>query len=98
MRARAHISCGVAYGQRHLWELEDEHYLAAEADIAGDTAASGIRLVILYNRAEVQLEWACALRELGRTEEAEERVRVAIDALRAADIEAMPRSWKPLTR
>jgi diguanylate cyclase (GGDEF)-like protein len=94
MRARAHISCGVAYGQRHLWELEDEHYLAAEGDIADDATASGIRLVILYNRAEVQLEWACALRELARSVEAEERVQVAIGALRAADIEAMPDSWK----
>ncbi len=94
MRARAHISCGVSYGQRHLWELEDEHYLAAEADIAGDPEASGIRLVILYNRAEVQLEWACALRELGRHEQAEERVKVAIDALQAADVEGTPETWK----
>jgi diguanylate cyclase (GGDEF)-like protein len=93
MRARAHVNCGIVYGQRHLWELEDEHYLAAEAALAGQ-GLEGIGLVILYNRAEVQLEWACALRELGKTEEADQRVRVAIDALREANVDGMPESWR----
>jgi diguanylate cyclase (GGDEF)-like protein len=92
MRARAHVNCGIVYGQRHLWELEDEHYLAAEAALHGEPLAD-VGLVILYNRAEVQLEWACALRELGKTEEARQRVDVAIEALRAADVEPMPDSW-----
>ncbi len=93
MRARAHVNCGIVYGQRHLWELEDEHYLAAEVALHGERLAD-IGLVILYNRAELQLEWACALRELGKTEEAHERLDVAIEALRAADVELMPESWR----
>ncbi len=92
MRARAHVNCGIVYGQRHLWELEDEHYLAAEAALHGE--GRDIGMVILYNRAEVQLDWACALRELGKTEEAHQRVGVAIEALRAAHVELMPESWR----
>ena len=56
-RARAHVNCAIAFGQRDEWELEDEHYIAAENVLAGARAPSRLGWSILYNRAEVQLNW-----------------------------------------
>lgn len=92
-RARAHVNCGVAYGHRNLWELEDEQYRLAEVALSGEELGE-IGLVILFNRAEVQLEWACAQRELGATEEACERARLAAAVMRAADGEGLPDGWR----
>lgn len=93
-RARAHVNCAIAFGQRDEWELEDEHYIAAENVLAGARAPSRLGWSILYNRAEVQLNWTCALRELGDTKEAERRALFAAAAIRAAQASTMPSSWK----
>ncbi|MGO9975720.1 MAG: GGDEF domain-containing protein [Solirubrobacteraceae bacterium] len=93
-RARAHINCAIAYGQRDLWELEDQHYRAAEAVLGGKREESRLWRGIVYNRAEFQLDWTCAMRELGETEAVAHHAAVAAEFLRAAQISAMPASWR----
>ncbi len=93
-RARAHINCAIAYGQRDLWELEDQHYRAAEAVLGGEREESRLWRGIVYNRAEFQLDWTCAMRELGETEAVAHHAAVAADFLRVAQISAMPASWR----
>ena len=72
----AHIECAVACEGRELWELQLAHYEAAEACIDPCEASENRRAVLLYNLAEVQLNWVAALRE--RHDEAEMRERAAL--------------------
>jgi diguanylate cyclase (GGDEF)-like protein len=92
-RASAHIAAGVSYAYRRLWELEDEQYQAAERVLApGEEKFLGA--VVAFNRAELQLRWACALREVG--EEGQLPVHCALGRLAveaAAQVE-MPRTWR----
>ncbi len=62
-RVVAHNRCASAHVQRGLWELADEQYSAAETLLpqCGETRYSA---AIRFNRAEVFLDWACALREI----------------------------------
>lgn len=92
--ARAHINCSIGYGSRDLWELEDEHYRAAEEALDRHGSQGRLRHVLLYNRAELQLNWAIALRELGEVEALRFRARAAAKALAAADVRTMPESWR----
>jgi diguanylate cyclase (GGDEF)-like protein len=90
----AHIECAVACEGRELWELQLAHYDAAEACIDPHEAYENRRAVLLYNRAEVQLNWVAALRE--RRAQAEMRVRaeLARRALDAAQVPFMPEPWR----
>jgi diguanylate cyclase (GGDEF)-like protein len=92
--ARAHINCAIAYGLRDLWELEDEHYRAAEETLTKQGIEGRLRNVLLYNHAEMQLNWAYALRELGDSEALQFRARAAARALAAADVPDMPAAWR----
>jgi diguanylate cyclase (GGDEF)-like protein len=91
---RAHIQCGQAYAQRDLWELEDHHYQAAleiiETNHLGDLAPT----TIAWNRAEAQMNWICALRELRDDEAIAHRAGLAAEALRAAQALALPDTWR----
>lgn len=94
MLARAHINCAIAYGQRDLWELEDEHYRAADKVLSEQRIDGRLRHVIRYNHAEMQLNWACALRELGEADAVQFRARAAARALSAADVPGLPSAWR----
>jgi diguanylate cyclase (GGDEF)-like protein len=92
-RASAHIECAIAYSGRSLWELELEHYRHAEA-LVGDQAEDQLLVpVILYNRAEVELNRVASLRQLDEDELFEEHVHAAAEALVAADVPQMPEAW-----
>jgi diguanylate cyclase (GGDEF)-like protein len=91
--ARAHIHCAIAYGLRDLWEIEDEHYRAAEETLRKQGIEGRLRNVLLYNRAELHLNWTYALRELGDTEALGFRARLAAKHLAAAQVPGMPEDW-----
>ena len=61
-RASAHIAAAVSYGYRRLWELEDEQYQQAE-NVLLPGEEKFLRAVVLFNQAELQMKWACALRD-----------------------------------
>jgi hypothetical protein len=90
----AHVQCCVAAESRDLWELQIRHYDAAERCLDPDEDADGRLAVLLYNRAELQLNWVAALRELGAEEEMRERAAGARDALDQAEHPVMPESWR----
>jgi diguanylate cyclase (GGDEF)-like protein len=92
----AHTACGVAYGDRWLWELGDEQYAAAAAiaDSSRPEGAETVMAAILYNRAEVQVAWGSALRQLGDADAVAERWRTWQAATEAASMTDMPERWR----
>jgi diguanylate cyclase (GGDEF)-like protein len=90
----AHIECAVACEGRELWELQLAHYGAAEACIDPHEASENRRAVLLYNLAEVQLNWVAALRERRAEGEMRERAALARRALEDADVPIMPEAWR----
>lgn len=63
-RGTAYIDCGLAYGQRELWELAEEMYAHASALLP---ACEEPLLVapLAIDRAMVNVHTACCLREMG---------------------------------
>jgi len=92
-RVAGHNRCAIMYGQRHLWELADEQYAAAEALLA-ECEATRHTAALLFNRAEAELDWACVLREIGDLEGVEERCKTGAAALAATSDVPMPASWR----
>lgn len=92
-RASAHIAAAVSYGYRRLWELEDEQYRRAE-DVLIVGEEKFLRTVVLFNRAELQMKWACALREIGELGDLELHCRLGTQAVRAAQQVEMARTWR----
>jgi diguanylate cyclase (GGDEF)-like protein len=92
--ASAHNECARAFGERDLWELELEHYSAAEKAIDGEIGRELVLPTILYNKAEVELNWCAALREIGDERVLAHRSRLAREALERADVPALPDSWR----
>jgi diguanylate cyclase (GGDEF)-like protein len=93
-RASAHNSCAIVYGLRRLWELQDEQYLAAEA-LLPDCQDSPLPSTVLFNRAELQLDWACAMREIGDAEGVAEHCRAGAAVSAAAkQVAGMPDTWR----
>ena len=90
----AHIECAAACEGRELWELQLAHYDAAEARIDPHEASENRRAVLLYNRAEVQLNWVAALRERHAEAEMRGRAELARRALDEADAPIMPIAWR----
>jgi diguanylate cyclase (GGDEF)-like protein len=90
----AHIQCCVSADSRDLWELQLRHYDAAERCIDPDEGAEGRLAVLLYNRAELQLHWVAALRELGDEHEMRQRAALAREALDKTDDPVMPAAWR----
>jgi diguanylate cyclase (GGDEF)-like protein len=92
-RATAHNSCAIVYGQRRLWELEDQQYAAAEG-LLSDCADSPLPSTVLFNRAELQLDWACAMREIGDIGGVEQHCRAgALASAAAKQVVGMPPYW-----
>jgi diguanylate cyclase (GGDEF)-like protein len=93
-RASAHNSCAIVYGLRRLWELQDEQYVAAEA-LLGECQDSPMPSTVLFNRAELHLDWACALREIGDAEGVAEHCQAGAAVSAAAkQVAGMPESWR----
>lgn len=91
--ASAHNTCGLAFGQRRLWELEDFHYAMAEG-LLPQCDGTPLAATVMFNRAELQVNWACALREVGNAGEILERRRAAKEILASATQVDMPLSWR----
>ena len=91
-RASAHIAAAVSYGYRRLWELEDEQYQRAESVLLPGEEKF-LRAVVWFNRAELQMKWACALREIGEPEDLELHCQLGRQAVQAAQQIEMPRTW-----
>lgn len=92
--ASAHNECARAFGERDLWELELEHYGAAEKALEGEIGRELVLPAILYNKAEVELNWCAALREIDDAGVLAHRTRLAREALSEADVPAPPNSWR----
>ncbi len=89
----AHIECASACERRDLWEMQLAHYEAAEACLDAAESDTAALPVLLYNRAEVEVNWVAALRERGHVEGIAERAALARAALDAANVPQMPESW-----
>jgi diguanylate cyclase (GGDEF)-like protein len=95
-RMTAHNECAQAYCDRWLWELADEQFAIALA-LAPDDSPAWMQLVlpaIVYNRAEMQVDWACALVQLRDTEGVAERWRTLADVMTTATNIDMPDQWR----
>jgi diguanylate cyclase (GGDEF)-like protein len=93
-RASAHNSCAIVYGLRRLWELQDQQYVAAEA-LLPECEDSPLPSTVLFNRAELQLDWACAMREIGDAEGIAEHCRAGAAVSAAAkQVVGMPEPWR----
>lgn len=94
-RISAHNSCATAYSERWLWELADEQYAGAMA-LAPSPSAGSIDLVlpaIVYNRAEMQVNWACVHRQLDDRDGLDERWRTWQAIMTVAGTVHMPELW-----
>lgn len=95
-RITAHTACGIALGNRWLFELSHEQYEAALAIGTAERAGSVDFLLapIAFNLAEEQVSWASKLYELGD----ERGVRARRDAWKqvvaAAKAYPMTESWR----
>ncbi|HEV8064685.1 MAG TPA: GGDEF domain-containing protein [Acidimicrobiales bacterium] len=92
-RITAHNRCAIAYGQRHLFELEHEQYSAVEdlLDQCEDVRrVAGLR----FNQAEANLSWACALRHRGTGDAVKDRVAEGMQSLAACESVEMPADWR----
>ena len=90
----AHIECARSLELRDLWELQLAHYEAAEACIDWTHGGEEKLPVLLFNRAEIEVNWVAALRERGESEDLTLRAERARTALDAADIPLMPDIWR----
>lgn len=95
-RISAHNACAQAYGVRWLWELCDDQYAAA-LRLAPDPPAPWARFVlpaIVYNRAEMQVNWACVHRQLGEDHALGLRRQTWETVMSSASASlGMPREW-----
>ncbi len=94
-RISAHNQCAQAYAARWLWELCDEQYAAA-LKLAPDPPAPWARYVvpaIVFNRAEMQVDWACVHRQVGEHDLLAERLHTWQTVMSSSGIEGMPRAW-----
>ncbi|MGH9304122.1 MAG: diguanylate cyclase [Acidimicrobiales bacterium] len=91
----AHTACGIAFANRWLWELCDAQYHAALETRAAESPRTIHLLLapVLYNRAEVQVSWACMLRQVGDTAAIAERLEIFEGASRTAGRYELPASW-----
>lgn len=95
-RISAHNACAQAYSIRWLWELCDEQYALA-LKLAPDPPAPWARYVlpaIVYNRAEMQVNWACVHRQAGEDDMLAERWRTWQTIMSSSAPAGMPNAWK----
>ncbi len=66
-RGSAYTDCGLAYGQRELWELEEEMYARA-ATLLPDCEEPLLDRALALNRLVCNVHEACCLREMGEND------------------------------
>ncbi len=95
-RMTAHNECAQAYCDRWLWELGDEQFALALSLTPPDLPA-WLQLVlpaIVYNRAEMQVDWASAQFQLGDLAGVAERWQTWNDVIGASGAVEMPEQWR----
>lgn len=95
-RISAHNACARAFCDRWLWEIADEQYAAA-LKLAPDPPtrwAQSVLPAIVYNRSEMQVTWACVLRQLGDTAGIEARHQTWETVMSAASTVELPPTWR----
>jgi len=81
----AHVGIGVGFHTLRLYELAGPQYQAAYELCTGDPAGDGNPAMWLTNLAQLHLEWALELYQVGRVADAEKHTAEAEDyAVRAA--------------
>lgn len=95
-RVSAHTACGIALGNRLLFELGDEQYGQAVAVAEGQPAGTMDFIIapVMFNRAEVQVQWASMLRLLGDREGVALRRQAWQTVKRAASAFEIPQTWR----
>jgi diguanylate cyclase (GGDEF)-like protein len=94
-RITAHNQCAQAYGARWLWELCDAQYATA-LELAPEPPADWARYVlpaIVFNRAEMQVNWACLHRQVGELDMLGERLQTWRKVMSSSGVEGMPGAW-----
>lgn len=94
-RISAHNQCAAAYGVRWLWELCDGQYAAA-LKLAPDPPAPWAKYVlpaIVFNRAEMQVNWACVHRQAGEHDLIAQRWTTWETVMSSSGVEGMPAAW-----
>jgi diguanylate cyclase (GGDEF)-like protein len=95
-RSTGYVVVAAAYNSLRLWELVDELYGHAEQCDRDDPVAAQ-RAALAVDRVLVRLEWALALTEVGRQDDAAAQLRRAAAAVEAARDCAMPHLWRQVT-
>jgi diguanylate cyclase (GGDEF)-like protein len=98
VKAAAHFRVAFSYWHRRLWELADEQFAATEAMVhAVDPFAKDPllhRAALAFDRVMVQVDLACAAREIGDLAAAQERKEAQVALIAAAECLAMPSEWR----
>ena len=88
-RVVADNRCASAHEQRGLWELADEQYGAAET-LLPECGGTRYSAALRFNRAELLLDWACALREIEETPALRQLCSGGLAAVAAAARRTLP--------
>jgi diguanylate cyclase (GGDEF)-like protein len=98
VKATAHFRVAFSFWQKHLWELADEQFAAAEAMVdAVDPFAKDpllYRAALAFDRVLVQLERASALREVGDDEGVERCREEGMAAITECECLDTPEVWR----
>jgi len=95
-RMTAHNECAQSYCDRWLWELGDEQFAIALSLTPADQPA-WLQLVlpaIVYNRAEMQVDWASAQLQLGDEAGVAERWQTWKEVMGASGTVDIPEQWR----
>lgn len=92
-RARAYISCALAYQRRELYEFEEEMLDRASA-LLPSCEEPLLDRVVLVNKTGAHAMYACALREVGELELARARLAPGLAAAEAALRVEMPAAYR----
>lgn len=95
-RISAHTACGIAFGNRWLWELGEEQYAAALAagEVEGSPEVDDLLAAVVFNRAESQAAWASTLGQVGDRDGVAECWRTFETASEVARAFDMPENWR----
>ncbi len=92
-RSTGYVVVAAAYNSLRLWELVDDLYQHADQCDRDDPYAAQ-RAAMAVDRVLLRLEWALALTEIGRAEDATEQLQQAVAAVEAARHAQMPLLWR----
>jgi hypothetical protein len=98
VKTATHFRVAFSFWHRRMWELADEQSAAAEAmvDAVDPYRKDPLlhRAALAFNRVTVQLDWACALREVGDSAGLQARREAQLAAIAEAECIDMPEDWR----